>query len=222
MTRPIADEHRPESGTSTPDAVAPPLRCVLGGRGPAGLARDFGTLLELPEPVLASYAEVLEPNLAEAIDDRAETRVARFAQRHSIAVESLAPSIKACRFLFTSAARAGASIDDFDLDLRALLPGERGDRAARWLCPLFATFVPELRKAAVFRSVAEHGKLVRAVRWRMDVIQGSDHALRLDVPIATLTLQYQEGANLGQVSVQLLPEQAAELRRALSMLVDDR
>jgi hypothetical protein len=222
MTRPTADEQRPEYEVATPDASAPALRCVLGGRGPARLARDLGTLLELPEAVLASYAEVLEPNLADAIDDRTETRVARFAQRHSIGVEALAPSIKACRFLFTSAVRAGISVEDFALDLVALLSPEGGARAARCLCPLFETFVPELRRAAVFRSVAEHGKLVRAVRWRMDVIKGSDHALRLEVPVATLTLQYQEGANLGQVSVQLLPEQAAELRRALSMLVDER
>ena len=41
-----------------------------------------------------------------------------------------------------------------------------------------------------------------------------------DMPIATITFQYQEGPNAGQTSYQLLPEQAAELKRALAALVD--
>lgn len=202
--------------------MSPPVKlaCLLGLPAPPELAPNLATLTTLSEPVLATFGEVLEPNLAPVIDDRVETRVKRYCRLHEIEPDQIGPSVRACRFLFTNAVKSGAGRDGFSADVRALLPEAQAEAALARLLPLFDQAFPQLVKAAVLRSVAEHGKVVQAVHWRIEVIKSSDHGLKLDVPIATLTLQYQEGPNAGQASFQLLPEQAAELKRALAMLVD--
>ena len=192
----------------------------MNGAAPPELAENLATLLSLPAAVQETYAEVLAVSLAATIDDRGETRMKRYCRGHEIEPEALAPSVKACRFLFTSAVKAGAEREDFIADVNALLAEADASAVLERLLPLFDEAFPRMMQAAVFQSIAEHGKVVRAVRWRMDKIKASDHGVNLDVPIATLTVQYQEGPNAGQASYQLLPEQAAELKRALSNIVD--
>lgn len=201
-----------------PDPVK--LACLLGLPGPPELAPNLATFTTLPESVLATFAEVLEPNLAPVIDDRAETRVKRYCRLHEIEPDTIGPSVRACRFLFTNAVKSGAGRDGFTADVRAMLPEAQAEATLARLLPIFDVAFPQLVKAAVLRSVAEHGKVVQAVHWRIETIRSSDHGLKLDVPVATLTFQYQEGPNAGQASFQLLPDQAAELRRALAMLIE--
>lgn len=195
------------------------LQCLMGAEAPPELGENLATLLSLPDAVQESYAEVLEGNLAAAIDDRTETRLKRYCRRHEIEPELLSPSVKACRCLFTGAVKAGVDREAFISDVKALLPEEQATRLLDRLLPLFDEAFPAMMRAAVFQSIAEHGKVVRAVRWRMSVIKASDHGMKLDVPVATITLQYQEGPNAGQTSYQLMPEQAAELKRALANIV---
>jgi hypothetical protein len=195
------------------------LRCLLGRTAPADLGANLATLASLPEPVLEAYAEVLEPNLAPMVDDRVETLVKRFCKRFEIEPSALGPSIIACRFLFTNMIVSGAPRDALEADIRALLD-ERADSVLPRVLALFDAAAPKLRKDAVFLSVAEHGKVVRAVHWRLDRIQSSDHGANLDVPVATITLQYQEGPTVAQATYHLLPDQAMALRRALARIID--
>lgn len=195
------------------------LAILGGGAAPEGLAANLASLLALPAAVVDSFGEVLEPNLAPVLDDRVETLVKRYCRRHEIEPAALAPSVKACRFLFTNAVTAGVTRAALAKDLDALL-GDEGAALASRLLGLFDEALPNLQRAAAYLSVAEHGKVVRGVRWRMDVIRASDHGKRLDVPVATLTLQFQEGANAGQATYQLLPDQVIALRRALDAILD--
>lgn len=194
------------------------LRCLIGQPAPAELAENLATLLTLPEPVKESYAEVLEANLAAVLDDRVETRMKRYCRRYEIELAQLAPSVRACRFLFTNAVKAGIDREAFIADVKALLPDQSATAVLDLLLPLFDEAFPKMTQAAVFQSIAEHGKVVRAVHWRLDVIKASDHGVKLDVPVATITLQYHEGPNAGQASYQLLPEQALELKHALDVI----
>jgi hypothetical protein len=215
----------PEQSDGSPkflgEGATPPvtLQCLMGGAAPPDLGDNLASLLALPEAVQGSYAEVLEANLSPIIDDRVETRMKRYCRRYGIEPELLAPSVKACRFLFTSTVKAGVDREAFVADVTTLLSEEQAAGVLERLLPLFDDAFPKMMQAAVFQSIAEHGKVVRAVRWRMDVIKASDHGLNLEVPVATITLQYQEGPNAAQASFQLLPEQAAELKRALSNIV---
>jgi len=199
------------------EAVA--LRSTNGELAPPELAAGLALFLELPASVQDSYAEVLEANLGPVVDDRAETFIKRYCRRHEIEPERLAPSVRALRFLFTEGVTAGTDREAFIDDVKALLPPAPASVLLGRLLPLFDAAFPRLKHAAAFLSVAEHGRVVRAVRWRVDVIKASDHSARIDLPVATLTFQYQEGPNAGQASYQLLPEQAAELQKALASIV---
>ncbi len=206
------------SSKESKESVA--LRCLMGQPAPADLGAALATFLRLPATVQDTYSEVLAAHLEAVVDDRAETLLKRYCRRHEIEPGQLGPSVKACRFLFTHAVKAGVDRAALVADVSALLPEEEATLVLDRLLPLFDAAFPRMRQAAVFQSVAEHGRVVRAVRWRMDVIQASDHGRQLDVPVATITLQYQEGPNAGQTSYQLLPDQAAELRRALAAILD--
>ncbi len=196
------------------------LRCLMGMAAPADLGAHLASVLDLPDAVQGTFAEVLDAYLVPVLDDRVQTFVKRYCRRYELEPAVLIPSAMAARYLFTNAAKAGVDGTAFMTDVRALVPEPRASLVLERLLPLFEMALPKLRQAAVMRSVAEHGRVVRAVRWRMDVIRASDHAIALDVPVATITLQYQEGANASQASYQFLPEQAAELKRALGFIVD--
>jgi hypothetical protein len=193
---------------------------LQGHPAPADLGQALSTLLGLPTAVQETWGEVLEANLAPIVDDRAETFMKRYCKRFEIDLAALAPAAKACRFLFREAARAGIDRAAFAADVGALLPESEASRVLALLTPHFDAALPKLRQAAILASVAEHGRVVRAVRWRLDVMKASNNGVKLDMPVATITFQYQEGPNAGQTSYQLLPEQAAELKRALAELID--
>jgi hypothetical protein len=206
--------------TENDGAPGVPLQCLMGQAAPPELGNNLSSLLALPEAVRQSFAEVLEPSLAPVIDDRVETRMKRYCRRHEVAMETVAAPVRACRFLFTNLVKAGGDRDAFVGDVNALVSESEARALLELLLPLFDAAFPKLTQAAAFQSVAEHGKVVRAVRWRMDVIKASDHGVKLDVPVATITLQFQEGPNAGQASYQLLPEQVLELKRAIAVFVE--
>jgi hypothetical protein len=94
--------------------------------------------------------------------------------------------------------------------------------AANQLCPdeplikelVLAGYEParkQIRQELIKAAVSDHGKMLVGVRWRVDAIQASDGAAKLRAPGAMLTLHYREGAETGQVTLQVLPEMIEEL-----------
>ena len=70
----------------------------------------------------------------------------------------------------------------------------------------------QLRELAAVRSLVEHSQVVRGISWRVDVLKHSEHAMNMDVPVATLTLKCQHANEEKTLSVQLLPTELASLR----------
>jgi hypothetical protein len=193
---------------------------MRGASAPPELGPHLASLLSLPADVRSTLSEVFEAFLVPVLDDRAETFLKRYARRYEFEPARLLPAAMAVRLLVTSAVKASVDSAAFAADVRLLVGEPGGTALLELLVPLFDAAYPRLREAAVFQSVAEHGRVVRAVRWRMDTIRASDHGLGLDVPVATITFQYQDGPNRGQASYQLLPEQALELKRALGFILE--
>ena len=69
-----------------------------------------------------------------------------------------------------------------------------------------------IRHEIVKAAVADHGKLLVGVKWRLDAIQASEGGAKLGTPVALLTLHYLEGAESGRVTLQVLPDMMGELR----------
>jgi hypothetical protein len=77
---------------------------------------------------------------------------------------------------------------------------------------LYTQSFEPLRQQAVLRSLVEHSEVVRGIKWRVDVLKHSEHALEMNVPVATLSFACQHGDESKTVSLQLLPAELRTLR----------
>jgi hypothetical protein len=192
---------------------APPrLYCLGGGEAPPDLGADLLRLLRLPAEALPKIWQVLAPSLAETIAKETEQLLDLFCAAYKLDDEDLARAIKACRFVIREAAQrdvpAGAVAEDLD----RLCPG---DPLVKEL--LLAGYEPareQIRHEIVKAALADHGKLLVGVKWRLDAIQASERGAKLGTPVAMLTLHYLEGAEAGRVTLQVLPDMMGELRGA--------
>lgn len=191
----------------------PPVRlyCLGGGEGPPELGADLRRLLRLPAEALQRLWQVLAPSLAETIAKETEELLDVFCAAYRVDDEDLARAIKACRFVIREAAQrdvpAGAVAEDLD----RLCPG---DPLIKEL--LLAGYDParaRIRHEIVKAAVADHGKLLVGIKWRLDAIQTSERGAKLGMPVAMLTLHYLEGAEAGRVTLQVLPDMMGELKQ---------
>jgi hypothetical protein len=193
------------------------LRCLDGAEAPDGLAADLNGLGELSQAARDDYWLILEPSLAEVLDDRADAAAAKFCRERNVTRDELAPSVKACRFLFRSAAALGLAPADVARDLRELGVGE--ELAAGVLMPCYEKAFALLRQRILAEAVARHGHLVVGFDWRVDNIRTSRKGRSLNASVALLTLDYRDGETKRSITLQLLPDMLEQLRRELGVIL---
>jgi hypothetical protein len=192
-------------------SAAAPLRlyCLGGGEAPPELPADLGRLARLPTEALKTLWQVLAPSLADTIAKETEELLDVFCTAYRVDAEELARTIKACRFVIRQAAQRDVPVDAVAQDLDRLCPG---DPIVKEL--VLAGYEPakaHLRHEILKAALADHGKLLVGVKWRLDAVQASERGVKLQMPVALLTLHYQEGAETGRVTLQVLPDMMKEL-----------
>jgi hypothetical protein len=60
-------------------------------------------------------------------------------------------------------------------------------------------------------ALADHGKVVERVDWRVDQVVTSNRGEKLGVPVAVVTLSYREGERRDRITLQLPPQALREL-----------
>jgi hypothetical protein len=70
----------------------------------------------------------------------------------------------------------------------------------------------QVRAELLRGTIADHGKLVEGIDWRIDSISASDRGESFGYAIGVLTFRYREGEERSRITVQLLPDALAELR----------
>jgi hypothetical protein len=208
------------SATADQTKVAPPplrLYCLGGGEAPPDLGADLLRLLRLPAEALQKIWQVLAPSLAENLAKETEQLLDLFCAAYRVDQDDLGHAVKACRFVIREAAQrdvpAGAVAEDLD----RLCPG---DPLVKEL--VLAGYEParqQIRHEIVRAAVADHGKLLVGVKWRVDAIEASERGAKLRMPVAILTLHYVEGADAGRVTLQVLPDMMGELRGVCEQLL---
>lgn len=194
------------------------LYCLGGGEAPPDLGADLRRLLRLPAPALQSLWQVLAPSLAESIAKETEQTLDVFCAAHDVDEDDLARAIKGCRFLIREAAQRDVPAGALAEDLDRLCPDEPLVKEL-----VLAGYPPAkeaIRHEIVKAALADHGKLLMRVQWRVDVIQSSESGVKLGMPVAMLTLHYREGAEAGRVTLQVLPDMMGELRRACEKVLE--
>jgi hypothetical protein len=208
----------PDVGRATrgEDAAQAPveLRCLRGKPTPPGLANDLRGLTRLPDVARDALWSVLGPCLAEPLAAEADGMLDAFCHTHGLHRDDLARPIKACRFLLREAARGNVARATFVQDLRALCG--KDDAIEQFFVAGYDAACKVVRQEVLQGTLADHGKLLMGVDWRVDSVQASNRGSKMRVPVALLTLRYREGDETKRITLQVLPETLRQLREALS------
>jgi hypothetical protein len=190
------------------------LRCLGGKPAPPDLASDLRALERLPPAARVALWSVLGPSLPEPLAPEVEGMLDAFCRTHRLKRDDLARPLKACRFLLREAASANVPHGTFVEDLRALC----GTDAA--IEQLFAAGYDAackvVRQEVLQGTLADHGKLLLGVDWRLDSVLASSRGSKMRVPVALLTLRYREGDQTRRITLQVLPETLRQLTQTLT------
>jgi hypothetical protein len=184
---------------------------ALGGReAPPDLAHDLCRLLRMPAEAVSKFWQALGPCLAEQLSPETEKLLDLFCAAYRLSDEDLARAIKACRFLIQAAARLDVPAERFADDLDRLCPD--APLVKELLLAGYEAATSHIRQEIVRSALMDHGKLLVGAQWRVDVIDASDRGARMRQPVLMLTLQYREGAEMGRITLQVLPDMIAEIK----------
>lgn len=211
----MTDEQR--DAPSVDPAAQPLLHSLDGKPAPAELGASLRRLLELPESLRGKLDEILLPNLEPLPEDQLEARIARLCRRHDLVPEQVGPGVKAAVFLFRQAAMFDVGADELEQDLRAV---GAGPALCGLLVPPYRQVFPELRREIAMATIAAHGKVLTNVEWRMDTLGSSNRGRKLNIPVALVTLHYQDGQQANHVTLQMMPDAVAGLREVCDLLLN--
>jgi hypothetical protein len=186
------------------------LHC-LGGQSPSPeVAADLRRIATLPEGARQRFWDVLGPSLAEPIPREVEGLVGRFAVAHGAEPGVVARALKAARTVVRLASSLDVGSKQLAEDLVRVAGG--ATEIASAVLPGYERGKARLRSDLGRKTVEDHGRLLEAVRWRVDMLSSSDRGLGLKMPVVTLTLHYREAGRREQLSVQVLPDVMKQIR----------
>lgn len=188
------------------------LRCLGGEPAPAEIVRDFRRFSALPDKARQGLWEILGPSLASAADAAMEKRAEAFGRLFEVETADLQASLRVCRHLLTRAGSLDMSASDLAEDLAALSAGD--GRGAAAILSWYEAAKGLVRRAILEESIFDHGRVLVGLDWRVDRIDGSDRGLRLDAPIALVTLRVRDGGREERTTMYVVPGVIGQLREA--------
>lgn len=182
----------PEREQPKAEESAPINLGILGGQpGPEFLRGDIDTLLGLPETAQKKFWKVLGQCLDDDLGTGIDQMIDGFATQHDTEGSSVARAIRGCRFLLLEAARRNVEQHVLAADLGSL-GGESADLLREILLQDFASTKTRVRSTIVRNALADHGRLMEKVTFRLDHMAMSQDGV-IDAPVAVLTFTCREG-----------------------------
>jgi hypothetical protein len=206
------DQDQPAQTPASP----PPLHCLGGFPAPPEIGADIALLKALPPLARRQLYRVLGPCLGEPVPSSVDAQMDQFSREHALDAGVLARAIKASRFLLRQAAMQDLREAELAEDLARL--GDGGEIRAM-LAPGYEVAKTAIRAEITRGALADHGKLVERVDWRMDSVTASNRGENLNLTVAVLTLTYRERERQEQVTVQLQREELIQLRAMCERLL---
>ncbi len=188
-----------------------PLHCLGGAECSPDIGADLLRLARLPPEALQKLWQVLAPSLAETLSAETGQLLDMFCAAYRVESDDLARAVKACRFLIREAASIDLPAAAFAEDIERLCPDVPLIREI-----LMAGYEPakaRLREEVLRAALVDHGKLLVRAQWRADAILASERGKRLGMPVTLLTLHYRDGADVGRITLQVMPDMMQELKK---------
>lgn len=202
---------------SVDPATQPAVHSLDGQPAPAEMGPSLRRLSELPPALHDKLGELLLPSLEAMPEDQLESRIARLCRRHDLRPEQVGPGIKAAVLLFRQAAVFDVGTELLEQDLHTLGAGQT---MVDLLVPLYQEAFPQLRREIAMATIASHGKVLTNVEWRMDTIGSSNRGRKLNIPVALVTMYFQDGTTSDRVTLQMMPDAVGGLRQVCDYLLN--
>lgn len=194
------------------------LHCFGGKPAEPGVEEDVRCIGDLPPRARERLWDALGPSLVEPLDPKAiEARFNAFVKAHEARAEPLARVLRAARMIVRQAAVLDVGAKQLAEDMAALNGGDPS--FAKAIMPGYESAKRLLRSELAKAAIADHGKVLEDIKWRVDLVSTSDRGVGLKLPVLMLTLHYRDNGREEQLHLQVLPNVAQKLRAVCDHLL---
>ena len=192
------------------DPQSIPLRCCQDTPAPPAVLEGWKCFLRLPKGGVENIWDVLAPALLQPANPNTKTMVEAFCREHAIEEAVLIAALNGCGFLIERASALDLGIEAFREDIGALSDGDSGREEV--VLARYDAIKARLRKGIIQQSLADHGKVLVGLDWRLDTVSASDRGAQLNTTVVFLTLRYLEGSETQRITLQLTPDALRDLK----------
>jgi hypothetical protein len=199
----------------------PGLASLSGVEPPESLIREIRFVLDLPEGTVRTFWFLLSLALHDDPPDDLKQHIERSSKEHDVEPDLMAGALRGHRFLLREAARRNVTKEDYAADL-ATLAGDPGqaERLQALLLPGFDLAMERVKQEIIGAGVADHGKVLTGVKWRVDAMLASDRGSAEQRRIGMLTLIYREGRRGDRITLQVQPDGLQALYEACKGMIE--
>jgi hypothetical protein len=196
-----------KNDTKPPDIK---LNCCQGRPAPVPVVEGWRQYLRFPEQARKGFWGVLFPALLEPANPANKQRIEAFSREHGLEEVAVVSAMRGCDFLLRQASALDMDAAPFRQDLAALSEGD--EQGADFILSQYEGAKADLRKVIIQESLADHGKVLVGIDWRVDNVTASDRGAKLNSTVVLLTLRYRENNRVERITLQLTPEAIRELK----------
>ena len=202
------------------DSPAPEikLQCCQGNSPPEYVVDGWKRFLSFPRQAKDSFGDILRPALLDPSNPESKKRVQLFCRDQGLAEEDVVAAVRCCDFLLRQASMLDLESDALSQDLVTLSEGE--SQSTETVLSKYLSITANLRKQIILGSLADHGKVLVGLDWRVDNVAASDRGARLNTTVVLLTLRYREGNRVERITLQLTPENVQKFKRFCDRFTD--
>jgi len=166
------------------------LNCCQERPAPVPVVEGWRQFLRFPEQARKGFWGVLFPALLEPANPSNKQRVESFSREYGLEEEAVVSAMRGCDFLLRQASALDMDAAPFRQDLAALSEGD--EQGVEVIVSRYDGAKADLRKVIIQESLADHGKVLVGMDWRMDNVSASNRGAKLNTTVVLLTLKYRE------------------------------
>jgi hypothetical protein len=189
---------------------APRLRSLANHAAPPELVTDLCLVASFPPAAQQALWSVLGPCLSEPVPPRIGRALDDFAATHGLEGATLARAVRACRTLVRGAAFADLNGAAFADEVKQVLGAD--SVVVELLLRGYAAGKTQIRDIASRAAMAQHGRTLEGVDWRLDHVVGSSAGGRLRFPVMVVTLRCRDRGQPELITFQATPAALRELQ----------
>ena len=195
------------------NATRPPeirLKCCQDRPAPHAVVEGWKQFLGFPEKAINNFWSILWPALMQPANPNNRQRIESFCGDYGLKENNVVAALRGCDFLMRQAAALDMDAAQFRQDLAALSEGD--EQGGEVILSQYEGAKADLRKAIIQESLADHGKVLVGIDWRVDNVTASDRGANLNTTTVLLTLRYRDANRTERITLQLTPEGMKELK----------